>query len=166
MKKSIVKMLNVIESIEDSLIQKDSYRFDDDGNLYMETGDKHTITFYGLDDCDRNADKILKGIESFVIIPIPFMYNNALKFSQNVKIQNRDNWRLPNTDELYSIFCMLFKEKTSISSKTDRDLFFLTSEIDNSRKTFKTIGYCESRRECLGTLHSTANLLLIKNISE
>lgn len=161
-------MLNVIESIENYLTSRSSYKFDDNGNLYMKTSKKNTITFCGLDECDRKSDKFLKRIESFAIIPIPFMYEDALKFSQNVKIQNRDGWRLPNVNELYSIFRMLLKCHKSLPNTTDEELYFLTSEIDEECNRFKTVIYSNdlSRYNRSGTLNASANLLLIKDMSK
>ena len=165
MKKSIVEMLNVVESIENYLTSVSSYKFDDDGNFYIKTSKKNIITFCDLDECDRKSNKFLKRIESFAIIPIPFMYEDALKFSQNVKIQNRVGWRLPNTNELYSIFHILLKCESFLNI-TDNGLYFLTSEIDEEYHSFKTISCSSFRYECLGSLHGLVNLLLIKDMSK
>lgn len=139
------------------------YNFDTKGNLifqFKENSEQNDYNFK-LEKIPKEQYAIRETIKEVCFIPMfSTVYDDAIIFAENIKVFNKENWRLPTYGEL-RLLDLYFEG--GINNQIDVELlYWTTSDVALNEMNKKTIDMDGNYFEMWNTIEDSGSILLVR----
>lgn len=161
-----VKILNVIDVIERNSGFNWSikgYNFDTKGNLIFQFKENSLQDDYDfkLEKIPKEQYAIRETIKEVCFVPMfSAVYDDAIIFAKNIKVFNKENWRLPTYDELRMLDLYF---EGGINRQIDVELlYWTTSDVMSNKMNKRSIDSDGNYFEMWNTAKDGGSILLVR----